>query len=149
MLFSSVNWGHWLMLALKQLPMLWATNNPGLWAALLGRFACSFWEYLSHCHLSSSVGWFSALQFLCMHGGSFSISPGGFCAGEMPSRWLSIPETPKISSLSKCFCRISNTNICLQILMTENTFDYYDVEETPSNRIDVTKDLLIGLFTRH
>lgn len=27
--------------------------------------------------------------------------------------------------------------------MTENTFDYYDVEETPSNRNDGTKDLLI------
>lgn len=58
-------------------------------------------------------------------------------------------EHPRPPSLSKCFCRISNTNICLQILMTENTFDYYDVEETPSNRIDVTKDLLIGLFMRH
>lgn len=43
----------------------------------------------------SLVGWFSALQCLCMHRDRFSISPGGFSAREMLSRWFSIPGTPK------------------------------------------------------
>lgn len=147
--FSSVNWGHWLMLALKQLPVLWATNNPGLCAALLGRFACSFWESLSHCPPSPSwVDFLPCSVSVCTETASQSPQEVSLLEKCSLNDCLFL-EHPRPPSLSKCFCRISNTNICLQILMTENTFDYYDVEETPSNRIDVTKDLLIGLFMRH
>lgn len=106
---------------------------------------------LSHHHCSPSWIGFSALQLLCMHGDSFSVSPGDVGAGELLSPGTSILVTTMspTSSRSEYFCCIQNANILLQMSMTKNTFDYHDVEETQSNGIDVRNGLLIGLHRRH